>query len=378
MTTISTNLFELNENDMTHLISKPHENLELIHYNKKMLDTENMDKYKYVRSIIVDRSDNNKVVMLSPYKSLPYEEFKQKYPDNIIVEEFIEGTMVNVFFASNKWHISTKTNIGGNTKFFSKKTFKELFYEAVDESGMKLELLDKKISYSFVLQHPENRIVYKFMKTRLYLVEAYRFNHIEEQKHTHIEVLNVRELLTSSAFEDSSVHYPWVHSFNEYDELEQINMYNKNCMGIIIRNYWNNDRTKIRCKDYEEIRLLRGNNPNLYYHFIELTRNNKVDQFLHHYSEYKPDFENWKIMNEQFNKKLYKNYVRCYIKKEMKLGLFPNNYKTHMYHLHEYYKNVLKPDKKFITIEVVNKYINGIDIPLYIWSVKYNVKIIEE
>ena len=368
MSIITTNLFELNENDMNYLIRKPCENLELIHYNKKELNAENMDKYKYVRSIIVD---NNKLVMMSPFKSLPFEEFKQKYPDNIIVEEFIEGTMVNVFFASNKWQISTKTNIGGNTKFFSKKTFKELFYEAVDESGMKLELLDENISYSFVLQHPENRIVYKFMKTRLYLVEAFRFDYKEEQNHTHIEVLNVRELLTSSAFEDSSVHYPWVHSFNEYDELEQINMYNKNCMGIIIRNYWNNDRTKIRCKDYEEIRLLRGNNPNLYYHFIELTRNNKVDQFLQHYSEYKTDFDNWKIMNEQFNTKLYNNYVKCYMKKQMKLGSFPSNYKTHMFHLHEYYKNVLKPEKKYITIEIVNKYIDKIDIPLYIWSVKY-------
>ena len=143
MSIIATNLFELNENDMTYLICKPHESLELIHYNKKMLDTENMDKYKYVRSIIVDRSNDNKVVMMSPFKSLPYEEFKEKYPGNIIVEEFIEGTMVNVFFASNKWQISTQTNIGGNTKFFSKKTFKDLFYEAVDESGIKLELLDE-------------------------------------------------------------------------------------------------------------------------------------------------------------------------------------------------------------------------------------------
>ena len=111
MSIIATNLFELNENDMTYLICKPHESLELIHYNKKLLDTENMNKYKYVRSIIIDRSNDNKVVMMSPFKSLPLEEFKEKYPDNIIVEEFIEGTMVNVFFASNKWQISTKTNI---------------------------------------------------------------------------------------------------------------------------------------------------------------------------------------------------------------------------------------------------------------------------
>jgi hypothetical protein len=371
MSIITTNLFELNENDMNYLICKPHENLELIHYNKKMLDTENMDKYKYIRSIIVDKTDN-KVVMISPFKSLPYEEFKQKYPDNITVEEFIEGTMINVFFANNKWQISTKTNIGGNTKFFSKKLFKELFYEAVDESMIQLELLDKSISYSFVLQHPENRIVYKHPTTRLYLVEAYRFDQ------NNIEFLNVRELLESPAFENSRVHSSWIYSFQNYDELEQINLYNKNCMGVIIRNTLNNDRTKLRCKDYEEIRLLRGNNPNLYYHFIELSRNNKVEQFLHHYSEYTPDFEKWKIMNEQFNTKLYKNYVRCYIKKEMKLGSFPNNYKTHMYILHEYYKNVLKPDKKYVTIEVVNKYIDGIDIPLYIWSVKYKVKIIEE
>jgi hypothetical protein len=48
-----------------------------------------------------------------------------------------------------------------------------MFLEASYENSMSFNLLDKKYSYSFVVQQPENRIVVPFKSPQLYLVAVY-------------------------------------------------------------------------------------------------------------------------------------------------------------------------------------------------------------
>ena len=48
-----------------------------------------------------------------------------------------------------------------------------MFNEALDEIKFNLDLLDTAYSYSFVLQHPENKIVVPFDKPNIVLVEIF-------------------------------------------------------------------------------------------------------------------------------------------------------------------------------------------------------------
>lgn len=71
----------------------------VITYDKNLLSNDLIGIYGFCRSIIVN--SDNKVICFAPPKSVSAYSFIDKYPDksiNIVAEEFIEGTMINVFW----------------------------------------------------------------------------------------------------------------------------------------------------------------------------------------------------------------------------------------------------------------------------------------
>ena len=351
----------------THIKSKKFGNYDIMFYNKSKINEFN-DMTRNIRSVVVD-NNNKKIVSLSPSKSLYLDEFISKYPnfDEVIIEEFIEGTMINLFWDvyEEKWKISTKTTIDGNVIFFSNKTFNDMFYETIDYCKLDLSTLNKSYCYSFVMQHPSNRIVTAFVKPSLWLIEAYN---MENQ-----QFLNTREIIHSF---NKNVKCPSILThFSNYSDL--VNYYNDNdtpsyFMGIIIRKTGTNIRTKIRNPNYEKIRLLRGNSSNLQYHYFTLVNENKVDEFLHYYPEYIKKIKKYSSIDNKFINNLYKNYVSCYINKKLILKHFPKNYRTHMFYIHQIYLNQLKPHKKVVKYEVVNDYVKKMDNSLHMWSVNFD------
>jgi hypothetical protein len=96
---------------------------------------------------------NKKVVCFSPPKSIPYTEFCENNPiSTVVVDEFMDGTMINVFYdgETNKWVIATRSIVGAKCVFYSQKTFHDMFHE----TGIDYDTLNKEYCYSFVLQHP--------------------------------------------------------------------------------------------------------------------------------------------------------------------------------------------------------------------------------
>ena len=93
----------------------------IIRYEKPYLTT----SYKIrtlglFRSVILN--NENKIVSFAPPKSLKYNEFIKCYEArNCIAEEYIEGTMINMFYNEGDWEISTKNTIGGEVIFFLMK-----------------------------------------------------------------------------------------------------------------------------------------------------------------------------------------------------------------------------------------------------------------
>ena len=376
---MSSNLYDQIQNIVNKyskfLSVKNYKNKKLFNYNKEIIISQGYNIYSGIgicRSIITN--NENKILMISPSKSIKYDIFIKDYPNiyDLVVEQFIEGTMMNVFWDPQyeSWEFSTKTNIGGNTTFFNEKTFRVLFEEVAEYAKLDLTQLDKNVCYSFVFQHPENRIVSKFNQINLFLIEAYKITNDA------IEVLDTRELLKTEAFNNTKVFCPMIYdSNNSYEEL--YNFYtNKSLhytlMGVVIRDKSTNLRTKIRNPCYEMVRRLRGNNPKLQYHYYSLLKENMIHLFLTYYPEYKDDFISFENKDKIFNETLYKNYVSCYIKKEKQLNEYPKNYKTHMYKLHQIYKDFLQSKKSSMDLITVKKYTMTLDIKLYLWSVNYD------
>ena len=49
-----------------------------------------------------------------------------------------------------------------------------MFLDAMNHCGLEFGFLDPGVMYSFVLQHPENRIVIPIISPKIYLVAAYK------------------------------------------------------------------------------------------------------------------------------------------------------------------------------------------------------------
>jgi hypothetical protein len=154
----------------------------VVRYDKNFLSIDLIPTYGLCRSVIIN--SKNKVVGFAPPKSISSEQFIQKYNENtpgVVFEEFVEGTMINVFWDDSiglegGWEIATRNTVGATSSFYKSKqskTFRDMFLEASYENNMSFNLLDKKYSYSFVVQHPENRIVVPFKSPQLYLVAVY-------------------------------------------------------------------------------------------------------------------------------------------------------------------------------------------------------------
>ena len=94
--------------------------------------------------------------------------------------------------------------------------------------------------YSFVLQHPKNRIVVPFETPSLYLVAIYQiYNNVDGN--TRIVSINMEEIREKCEWVLKGIKFPKIYKWNNYNDL--INKYKLNTsykeMGLVIHNLLN-------------------------------------------------------------------------------------------------------------------------------------------
>ena len=360
-------------------------NYKVIKYNKEILLNDLIPVYGLLRSVILNKE--NKVVSFAPPKSIKSDTFIKNYlfkSENIVAEEFIEGTMINIFWDScigihGSWEIATRNKVGANTCFYKKsptKTFQQMFLDCCISNNLTINELNKNYCYSFVMQHPENRIVVPFSKPQLYLVEVYEIIH-SNGGDVNVYVQNIENIKNSNVFINTSVKYPNIYkNCNDYSEL--IDTYasmntNYEVLGVVIKNKSTGERCKIRNPVYEQVRQLRGNQPKLQFQYLYLRNSGKVKDFLKYYPENKKEFSEYRDNVHLFTNILFKNYISCYIKKEKPLLEFPIQYRSHMFLIHQIYMNDLREQKLFITNNVVIEYVNKMHPAKLMYSLNYTM-----
>ena len=375
------NILKLNKVECKTSNNTPYK---VVRYDKNFLSCDLISSYGLCRSVIIN--NNNKVIGFAPPKSIPCQDFIQKYSENTIgikAEEFIEGTMINVFWddsigLTGGWEIATRNTVGATSSFYKgpkAKTFRQMFLEAAKETNVLLENLEKEICYSFVLQHPENRIVVPFKKPELFLVAAYNI-HTNENK-IYVDNLDLENIQDKFKALNFSVQFPKIYTFQKYaDLIEKYASMNTSydIVGVILYNKITGERSKIRNPVYEQVRNLRGNQPKLQYQYLCLRKEGKVSDFLKYYPENKRYFSEFRDQIHLFTETLFSNYISCYIKKEKPLSEFTTQYKTHMFNLHQRYLNELKLINLFVNSTVVIKYVNELHPSLLMYSLNYHMR----
>jgi hypothetical protein len=379
------------------------------------------------RSMISDENDN--IISIAPPKSLPNDDFLKAnfsnfsgkiISDSIKAEEIIEGTMINLFYVKSigKWEIATKKSVGGNYHFFrnqyfpdlveEQKTFLQMFLDGfnnpektLDECVRAIPGFDESFCYSFVLQHPANHIVVPVIKPAIYLVHACQILTSSDGKPAYKYVDPDRGL-----FKDTCVQFPRRYNISSetidrsfdssdiifsgqkyYEELfENVKKTIENPLnshmipGIMITQLETGFRTSFVNAKYAEVKILRGNNPNLHYQYLVLRKIGKVAAFERYFPQYKIYFDRFETHFMAFATRIHQLYINVHVLKITTLAeLTDKKDKYHVEKLHyERYLPMLKASKDLkelkpkITRKIVIEYLDSenVMVPLGTYAIK--------
>ena len=224
------------------------------------------DQRVMARSIILK---NGNVVCMSPVRgtSIGYTELAGAGPT---LEEFVEGTMVNVFQdpGTGKTMLATRWYIGGNNKFFaeSDRTFGEMFDDALSTTALDISELPGNSSHSFVVKHPSNRIATAVSAPELWYIGSFEISGSRTRYGRLPAIANVEGIRVPSVYDD------------EVDPS----------MGWT--GFVGGERKKWRTAAYERIRGLRGNTANSMFRFLLTRQDGLVPEYLKEFPEDKERF----------------------------------------------------------------------------------------
>ena len=192
----------------------------LVNYVPEKL-TPNLTGTAGIMKSLIFTSDN-KLVSFCPPKSHSCEMFADMFTDLSLlqVEEFVDGTMVNLFWdpSRDEWDINTRRKLGANNYYYTytnnyhQPTFRNMFYDTATACGLDIAQLDRSYVYSFVLCHPDNRLVTKVESPRLVLVEVYKLNSNvgvdAASTYYTVEVIDRQFIMNTDILKKSSVSTP--------------------------------------------------------------------------------------------------------------------------------------------------------------------------
>ncbi len=313
-------------------------------------DQSNKTKYdftnplvRFSRGLVLDRK-TRRIVCLPPEKSLHIIAFSQPIPRedwmNVDIEEFVDGTMLNCFNHNGNWHISTRSFIGANCRWYSSRNFNELFDEA--KGSLDFEKLNPEYCYTFVLQHPDNRIVTNYDVASISLVQV---RQILEDSYNEIPLVDVQSQLKEQGID---ISIPRKYTIEKPEDINQLlTSMDYQEQGLVFK--FNGNRSKVRNTEYDKVKFLRGNNKNKFYNYIELRKNGMVNEYLEYFPEFKSDFDEFRKSIETMTMKLFNNYKKAYIYKSMNKSEIPFELRPLCYEMHGIYlKDRLKWDRKHV------------------------------
>ena len=243
--------------------------------------------------------------------------------ENCQMEDSIEGTQLRLYHYQNEWIISTVRCIDAKRAFWSsKKSFADLYQEAIETMAWAGEKLNPKHCYALVLQHPDNQMVIKYEKANL------------------VHVLT-RDLSTegfpeiSVASPDGNIGLPVPSRKGQEQGQEQgqeltwesfLNMAksypNLDKEGYILKDIVSGLRLKVMSDVYRRVKELSGNvTPNnLIFHYLTLKKNGTLSDYLIHFPENGKKIRHLGNQLKELVTEIHRQYCEKFVNKTIKMN----------------------------------------------------------
>lgn len=337
--------------------------LAVITYNKEKSNMAHPD-VEYFRSVVWDLR-SNRPVCVAPPRGRKFAELEKSLA-TFAVEDFVDGVMINMFYHSGAWRLATRSRLDADGNFYGRRPFSELFWETFRNAGLNADDFDKAHCYSWVLQHPEERVVVSapYGIAKLAPVEGYTIAADGSVKAyggaglaailpDRAKGLVLEEHKMASVDDVTARVEAWGRRFGGQWQ------------GLIVKTVDSEGqihRWKLRSTQYDAARQLRGNQANRTYRWLELW-GKKLEDYLRLFPEERADAEDVIAGFKACTQELYDLYQKVYRRRELPLGKAPQKFRKLLWEAHQknagaYFANT-------------RKFMNEQDTARKVWLVNY-------
>jgi hypothetical protein len=360
---------ESSDGGLLKILSTSNPKYKIIRYEKGVSKF-NVAHVPYFRSVIWNINENIPVCV-APIKAtnnnFPYNTLEECINNEVVCEEFLEGFMINVFKTHDDIYISSRSKLDATGRFYSTRTFKDLFTEAylntnyhgVQSNDINItDLLngvivnpdmsrdEVAIFYSYIVQHPEHRIV------------------------KNINELQVHKVISGTVYNNGKVVINKLYDtipqirLTEYDGAMSVNdfkqmIFTENGWGFqgIVFTDKNGNRWRYRSDKFMSVKSLRGNSSNMLTRYAQLVEQNLTKKYLEYYPEDEIYFSFFNLYFTVHVTNLFELYQKLHIYKSITRDEINKMYLPHLYNIHGYYLTNLRSKGEQITINDVMIYL---------------------
>ena len=236
-----------------------------------------------------------------------YLELSKKW-NEFNVEELIDGSCIKLYYHNEMWNISTNRCIDSKKANWNNyKNFYDMWEDARKEMELEYDVLDNDCVYSFVLCHPQNRIVTKHVKPCIIHIGTFNMKECKEVERK----LNIQKNLTPKEYKISS-----------YDEmLSEVQKLHYMTRGFAITSKELNengeyDRYIVENPEFTMVKNVRGSKRSMIERYVELSRTDS--EMFKMFNQYFPEFSWVDEKMEQLAQMIFWIYTNFYIHKTTK------------------------------------------------------------
>ena len=302
------------------------------------------------RSVIWD-TESNLPCCVAPFAARRNQKIPSDNTVGLRVEDFVEGVMVNIFRARGdaETRVTTRSKLDADGTFYSERSFRELFEEAMDEKRTSLDHIEKVIGtpndeiaatfITLVLAHPEHRVVRTVEKANFWAIyrgtvsndgtvtfytedlpAAWRPKVYETEFKGDFAQLKAK-------FEEIKATKPWYWQ------------------GLVVHSGL--QRWRFRNAEHDRVRKdLRGTESNSFGRFLRLRSQRRVQEYLRIYKEDSQEFDTFEQQYRSSTKTLYNWYCKVHKEHSLVFKSLPKSVQPLVFDTHKFYLTALRPANK--------------------------------
>ena len=252
------------------------------------------------------------------------------------ITDFIDGVMIQGLLGDQ---IATRSSMCAKSTFYSKRSFADLFEDAVKPFGGTQAFLGSVLEgprfVSFVLQHPEHKTVAQIQTPRIYATcvgtvaedGVVTFSYDPAMWPQRLAALAPTLYEPSKMFADSA----------EAAAMLRQNALGHTWQGLVFQDLASTNRWRLRNPLYVAVRNLRGSEANQTARFLRLRAEGKMKEYVGYYREESAVMWALEQRLRERTSGVYEAYSRLHKAKSATMRDLPLPYRTHVYALHGQY-----------------------------------------